>query len=208
MNDIIDVSRYQGEINWDKVKSAGIGGVMLKTVSTSSSYGGIYVDPTFETNYTACKRLGIPVGAYYYTYAKDMAAANAELSKLKEALTGKSFELPVAVDVEDNSLKALGAKALTELVAYAAGTIQGWGLYAMVYSYLAYQRSFLEMDKLAAYDFWLAAYISKRPSSPKHGMWQYTSAGHIDGINHSVDISHAYKDYPDIIKRAGRTTIK
>ena len=69
MKDIIDVSRYQGNIDWDKL-AGKIGGAMLKTVSTNKSFGGIYIDPMFETNYAACKRLGIPVGVYYYTYAQ------------------------------------------------------------------------------------------------------------------------------------------
>ena len=136
MKDIIDVSRYQGTIDWDKL-AGKIGGAMLKTVSTNKSFGGIYIDPMFERNYSECKRLGIPVGAYYYTYAQNEAAVQAELAKLHEALSGKSFELPIAVDVEDNKLKALSADALTDLVIAAARTIEGWGLYAMVYTYTA-----------------------------------------------------------------------
>ena len=119
MKDIIDVSRYQGTIDWDKL-AGKIGGAMLKTVSTNKSFGGIYIDPQFERNYAACKRLGIPVGVYYYTYAQDAATVQAELGKLHEALTGKSLELPVAVDVEDNKLKPLSADALTDLVIDAA----------------------------------------------------------------------------------------
>lgn len=208
MNDIIDVSRYQQDIDWDKVKAAGIGGAMLKTVSTNRGYGGIYIDPYFERNYAACKERGIPVGVYYYTYAQDIVTATAELGKLKEALTGKSFELPIAVDVEDNKLKALSATALTDLVSYAASTIEGWGLYAMVYTYLSYSKTELEMDRLTRYDMWLAAYRKTRPDSPTHGMWQYTSTGRVDGIRGNVDMSHAYKDYPSIIKKAGLTAIK
>lgn len=201
MQDIIDVSRYQGAIDWDKL-AGKIGGAMLKTVSTNSSFGGIYIDPTFEANYAACKRLGIPVGAYYYTYAQTMERADQELSKLREALAGKSFELPVAVDVEDNLLKPLSAAALSELVAYAADTIEGWGLYAMVYTYTYYSNTELDMDALAAYDLWIADYRGKRPSRP-HGMWQYTSTGSLPGINGDVDINHVYKNYPAIIARAG-----
>ena len=99
--DIIDVSRYQGTIDWEQLVGK-IGGAMLKTVSTNKSFGGIYIDPQFERNYAECKRLGIPVGVYYYTYAQTKATADAELAKLHEALTGKSFELPIAVHVDDN----------------------------------------------------------------------------------------------------------
>lgn len=206
MKDIIDVSRYQGAIDWDKL-AGKIGGAMLKTVSTNKSFGGIYIDPMFESNYAACKRLGIPVGVYYYTYAQDAATVQAELDKLHEALTGKSFELPVAVDVEDNKLKPLSADALTDLVAYAADTIESWGLYAMVYTYTYYANTELNMDRLSAYDLWIADYRSKRPTR-KHGMWQYTSTGQLEGIAGNVDISHAYKDYPSIITRAGLTGLR
>ena len=206
MKDIIDVSRYQGTINWDKL-AGKIGGAMLKTVSTNKSFGGIYIDPMFETNYAACKRLGIPVGVYYYTYAQDAATVQAELDKLHQALAGKTFTLPVAVDVEDNKLKTLSADALTDLVIAAADAIESWGLYAMVYTYTYYSQTELSMDRLAAYDLWIADYRSKRPTR-KHGMWQYTSTGRLDGIAGSVDISHAYKDYPTIIARAGLTQLR
>lgn len=76
-----------------------VDGVMLKTVSTnrklSKRADGLYIDPQFERNYAKCKRLGIPVGVYYYTYAVSRAGADAELAMLKSALTGKTFELPV-----------------------------------------------------------------------------------------------------------------
>ena len=206
MKDIIDVSRYQGNIDWDKL-AGKIGGAMLKTVSTNKSFGGIYIDPMFERNYSECKRLGIPVGAYYYTYAQDAATVQAELDKLHQALAGKTFTLPIAVDVEDNKLKPLSADALTDLVIAAANAIESWGLYAMVYTYTYYSQTELSMDRLSAYDLWIADYRSKRPTR-RHGMWQYTSTGKLDGIAGNVDISHAYKDYPTIIARAGLTTLR
>lgn len=206
MKDIIDVSRYQGTIDWAKL-AGKIGGAILKTVSTNKSFGGIYIDPMFETNYAACKRLGIPVGVYYYTYAQDAATVRAELDKLHQALEGKILTLPVAVDVEDNKLKPLSADALTDLVIAAADAIESWGLYAMVYTYTYYSQTELSMDRLSAYDLWIADYRSKRPTR-KHGMWQYTSTGRLDGIAGNVDISHAYKDYPTIIARAGLTQLR
>ena len=206
MKDIIDVSRYQGTIDWDKLVGK-IGGAMLKTVSTNKSFGGIYIDPMFERNYAECKRLGIPVGAYYYTYAQDAAAVQAELAKLREALAGKTFNLPIAVDVEDNKLKPLSADALTDLVIAAADAIESWGLYAMVYTYTYYSQTELNMDRLAAYDLWIADYRGTRPTR-KHGMWQYTSKGSLPGISGNVDKNHVYKDYPSIITRAGLTTLR
>jgi hypothetical protein len=122
----IDVSRYQGKITldgWRKVKAAGYKGAMLKTVSTnrklSKRADGLYIDPTFETNYRNARAAGLDVGVYYYTYATSEAMADAELALLRQALRGKELTLPVAVDVEDNRLGNLDKQSLTDLTAYA-----------------------------------------------------------------------------------------
>ena len=209
MKDVIDVSRYQGVIDWAQVRP-NVGGAMLKTVSTNSRYGGLYIDQQFERNYSECRRLGIPVGAYYYTYAQDAATVQAELAKLREALAGKFFTMPIAVDVEDNKMKPLSADALTDLVISAAETIESWGMYAMVYTYTSYSNTELNMNRLEAYDLWIADYRGKRPTR-KHGMWQYTNKFKMPGVPENgglVDMSHAYKDYPTIIARAGLTTMR
>lgn len=206
---IIDVARYQGNIDWDKVKASGIEGALLKTVSTNNrEFGGLYIDPYFERNYAECKRVGIPVGAYYYTYAQDLGYAQKELALFKKAVEGKQFELPLIVDVEDNTLKPLSADALTDLVEYAVKEIESWGCYAMVYTYLNYQNTELNMDRLAKYDLWLAAYRDNRPTAPAHSIWQYTSSGNIAGVNGRCDINWQYpnkdgKYHADIIKAAG-----
>lgn len=201
---ILDASRYQGDIDWEKALEDGLDGAILKTVSTNyTEFGGLYIDPYFERNYAECKRLGIPVGAYYYTYAQDKNYADKELALFKKAITGKTFELPLVVDVEDNLLKPLSANALTDLVEYAAKTIQDWGCYAMVYTYLNYQNTELNMARLAKYDLWLAAYRDVRPTYPAHSIWQYTSSGSMKGVNGRCDLNHCYKDFPTIIKNAG-----
>lgn len=213
---IMDVSRYQGVIDWNAVKASGkISGVMLKTVSTnrklSKRADGLYIDPQFERNYAECKRLGIPVGVYYYTYAVSRTGADAELALLRSALTGKTFELPVAVDVEDNKLHSLGKQALTDLTAYALGVIQSWGVYAMLYTYLSFAASRLYMGgaALKPYDVWLAAYRKDKPATAyPYGMWQYTDKGSIPGVSTGVDLSLAYKDYAGIIQQAGLTSVK
>lgn len=201
---IADVSRYQGDIDWVKAKADGLDGAILKTVSTNyTEFGGLYIDPYFERNYAECKRLGIPVGVYYYTYAQDQNYADKELALFKQAISGKTFELPLVVDVEDNLLKPLSANALTDLVEYALKTIESWGCYAMVYTYLNYQNTELNMARLAKYDLWLAAYRDNRPTYPAHNIWQYTSSGKLAGVNGNVDLNHCYVDYPTTIKNAG-----
>jgi GH25 family lysozyme M1 (1,4-beta-N-acetylmuramidase) len=203
---IMDVSRWQGSIDWDAVKRSGkIDGVMLRALGYKG--GKPYVDQTFERNYAACAARGIPVGGYYYTCAQTRQQVEDELATLKAILTGRTFQLPVAVDVEDPKLRGLGPAKLAALVAQAAARLEAWGLYAMVYTYANFAATALDMDALAAYDLWLADYRGKRPPRP-HGMWQYTSEGRISGVSGPVDLSHAYKDYPAIIRRAGLTRMK
>lgn len=216
---ILDVSRWQGHIDWNKVKASDlISGVMLKTVSTNSKLSkrkdGLYIDPTFERNYAECKQLGIPVGVYYYTYAVSHTSADAELALLKIALTGKTFELPICVDLEDNKLRKLGKQALTDLTAYALATIERWGFYALLYTGLNFGETRLYMGgaALRKYDVWLARYPrdkskTKPEDKPKtdfsFGMWQYTSTASVPGITGNADLSHAYKDYAAIIAKKG-----
>lgn len=126
MLDVIDVSRWQGTIDWKKVKASGkVGGVMIRAVSTKS--GQLYVDPCFEANYAGAKSVGLPVGVYAYTVAVTEGMAKKELNLLKTCLEGKRFELPIAMDVEDPRLKGLPAAELTKLVKMELREIEKWG---------------------------------------------------------------------------------
>ena len=198
---VLDVSRWQGSIDWDTVKASGrVHGVMLRALGSRS--GTPYIDPMFETNYSACTRLGIPVGIYYYSCAVTAPQRDAELALLHDALRGKRLQLPAAIDVEDARLRALTPDALSALVAGAARQLEHWGLYAMVYTYTHFADTALHMDTLAPFDLWLADYRGKRPAR-RHGMWQYTSRGRVPGISGPVDLSRTEKDYPALLHRAG-----
>ena len=203
---ILDVSRWQGSINWDKVKASGlVSGVMIRAMGNKN--GKPYLDPYFARNYAECARLGIPVGGYYYTCAVTPRQTEEELAALKTALRGKTFQLPLAIDVEDPRLRSLAPAKLSALVAEAAAQLEAWGLYAMVYTYPNFADTALDMAALAAYDLWIADYRGKRPTR-RHGMGQYTSSGKIPGVSGPVDLSHAYKGYAAIIQRAGLTKVK
>lgn len=213
---MMDAARYQGNIDWDTVKASGkVDCVLLKTVSTNSKFSkrkdGLYIDPTFERNYAECKRVGLPVGVYYYTYATTKAMADAELAVLKTALAGKTFEMPVCVDVEDNKLVKLNKDSLTALVDYELRTLESWSVYALLYTGLNFSLTRLNMAKLKAYDVWVAAYrksMKKPATSYKYGIWQYTDDARIPGVRTNADMSYAYKDYPAIIGRAGLSRVK
>ena len=198
---ILDVSRWQGRIDWDTVKASGrVDGVMLRALGSKN--GTPYLDPMFEANHAACTRLGIPAGAYYYSCAVTAAQRNAELALLHDALKGRRFQLPVAIDVEDARLRAMTPDALSTLIAGAANQLEAWGLYAMVYTYSSFAETALNLDTLAPFDLWLADYRGKRPTR-KHGLWQYTSKGCVPGISGPVDLSRTDRNYPALLHRAG-----
>ncbi len=198
---ILDVSRWQGRIDWDAVKRSGkIDGVMLRAMGNKN--GKPYLDPYFARNYAECARLGIPVGGYYYTCAVTPRQTEEELAALRAALADKNFQLPIVVDAEDPKLRSLTPAKLSARVAEAAAQLEAWGLYAMVYTYTNFADTALDMAPLAAYDLWIADYRGTRPAR-RHGMWQYTSSGTIPGVSGPVDLSVAYKDYAGIIQRAG-----
>ena len=206
MAEIMDVSRWQGRIDWDAVKRSGkIDGVMLRVLGSKG--GKPYVDPAFERNYAACTARGIPVGGYYYTCAVTPRQTAEELAALRAALEGKTFQYPLAIDVESAGLRVLAPEALAARVAEAAAQLEAWNLYAMVYTYTNFADTALDMAALAAYDLWIADYRGTRPTR-KHGMWQYTSKGKIPGVSGPVDLSHAYKDYAGIISKKGLTRLR
>ena len=219
---IMDVSKHQGVIDWAKVKASGkIDGVMLRAMGNSAEGkpSKPYTDPQFARNYAECQRLGIPCGVYGYFKAVNRAQADKELAYFKKLLTGRSFELPVAVDIEDEVQKPLGKAALTDIAAHCLSTVERWGVYALLDTGLWFGQTYLYMGgaALKPYDVWLARYPkdqskTKPEDKPKtafaFGMWQYTSTARVPGVSTNVDMSHAYKDYASIIKRAGLGAVR
>lgn len=209
----IDVSRYQGAIDWAQVAAAGYKGAMLKTVSTnhklSKRADGLYIDPTFETNYRSARAAGLDVGVYYYTYATSEAMADAELSLLRQAVHGKELTLPVAVDVEDNELKPMSTIDLTNLTAYALEQVEKMGFYAQLYTYTGYKYE-LDMARLSSrWDVWLADYTGKTPKVDfKYNAHQHTSKGAVPGISGNVDLNVTTINYPKIIRKKGLTRLR
>lgn len=211
----IDVSRYQGEINWAEVATAGYKGAMLKTVSTnrklSKRADGLYIDPTFERNYAGARAAGLDVGVYYYTYATNKDMVNAELALLRQAVYGKELTLPVAVDVEDNRLGNLDKQSLTDLTAYALHEVEQLGFYAQLYTYTSFAKAHLFVGGAALhpYDVWLADYTGKTPNVTfNYNAHQHTSKGAVLGISGNVDLNVTTLNYPRIIRKKGLTRLR
>lgn len=210
----IDVSRYQGTIDWKQVAAAGYKGAMLKTVSTnhklSKRADGLYIDPTFEDNYRNAKAAGLDVGVYYYTYATSEAMADAELSLVRQAVYGKELTMPLAVDVEENKLKQMSTLDLTNLTAYALEQVEKMGFYAQLYTYTHYSNMELDMGRLASrWDVWLADCTGKDPAVGYHyNAHQHTSEGSVPGISGNVDLNVTTLNYPKIIRKKGLTRLR
>lgn len=210
----IDVSRYQGAIDWAQVAAAGYKGAMLKTVSTnrklSKRADGLYIDPTFERNYAGARAAGMDVGVYYYTYATNKDMVNTELSLLRQAVYGKELTLPVAVDVEDNKLKPMSTIDLTNLTAYALEQVEKMGFYAQLYTYTHYSNMELDMGRLASrWDVWLSDTTGRTPAVGYHyNAHQHTSKGSVPGISGDVDLNVTTLNYPKIIRKKGLTRLR
>ncbi|MBQ3162163.1 MAG: glycoside hydrolase family 25 protein [Oscillospiraceae bacterium] len=198
----IDVSHHNGVVDWDKVKAAGIQFAILRCGYGRKSIK--QVDRQFERNYRECKRVGMPVGVYHYSYAKTAEDARLEADFMLELIAGKQFEYPVIFDIEDKTQQALGKKVLTDITVAFCEKIEAAGYYTAVYSNVDWFINKLDRSRLEAYDKWLAHWVtSPRWGNEFGGLWQYSDSGRVDGIETAVDMNISYRDYPSIIKRAG-----
>lgn len=200
----IDVSTHQGTIDWEKVKAAGIDGVMIR-----AGYGRNNIDKQFVRNVTECNRLGIPCGVYWFSYAYTEEMAKKEAEYCLEAVKPYKLELPVCFDFEYDSVAyakkqgvAVNKKLATALVHAFCGVIEAAGYYVMNYANPDYLRNYFD-DSVKRYDLWLAWYSNAVKPTMDCGIWQYSSSGKVDGISGNVDMNHAYKDFAAITNRVG-----
>ena len=197
----IDVSRYQGNINWGRVAAAGKQFAIVRVGSANS--GGLYVDPYFLQNVNGAKAAGLRVGAYYYTYARTRAAVASELTTFLNVMEGIKLEYPVFVDVEDASLTSLGRAELTNLVRYAMDILYQRKWYAGWYSYTNYINSYLNAGALVDYPLWVADYRASLGYNGAYTMWQYSGSGTVSGISGACDLNRSYKDFLPEIQAGG-----
>ena len=206
---IIDVSKWQGVIDWERVKAAGIDGAMLR-----AGYGDGNIDEQFVRNAAACNRLGIPIGVYWFSYAWTNEMARREAAHCLAAVAGLRVQLPIAFDWEYDSMDRAKQNGVTPGKAEIIGCAEAFlsaideaGYYAANYTNLDYLTRYFDGDRLKQYDVWLAAYRDTRPVA-RHNMWQYTSEGRIDGIAGNVDFNRAYVHYPSLIAAAGKNHLE
>lgn len=196
----IDVSQWQGHIDFEKVKKAGIDFVIIR-----AGYGK-YIkqkDPMFEENYSKARAAGLNIGAYWYSYADSVASAEQEAAVCLEAIKDKKFEYPVYFDLEEQSQFAKGKNFCSSLVTAFCDKIEKAGYFAGLYISRSPLQTYITDTVAKRYALWIAEYGSKCNYSGDYGMWQYTADGRINGVNGNVDMDISYVDYPTIIKAKG-----
>lgn len=190
----IDVSQHQGEINWDKVKSQIDFAILrLGWIGNKENHT---LDTQFERNYSECKRLGIPVGVYVYCYSNCEEKAKSGANWIIEKLTGKSLELPVYIDMEDNSIAGQGKDVLTNICIAFNNIIEASGRWAGVYANRNWYDNYLNKDEIKRrYTTWIATYVDALDKyKGEYDIWQNSSKGRIDGITGYVDTNYMYRD--------------
>lgn len=199
----IDVSEHNGVINWDKVKESGkVGFAMLR-----AGYGKGVIDKQFQRNASECNRLDIPIGVYWFSYAKNAKEAENEAEYCLSAISKYKIDYPVAFDFEDDSVRncqkcgisIAGKEFATMLALNFLSVIRNAGYKPANYTNPAYLNQYFDIGRLSDYDLWLAKWPSnpnpeKRPSNNPH-IWQYSSTGSVPGIITHVDMNVCYVDY-------------
>ena len=199
----IDISTWQGKIDWKKVKDAKIDFAIPR-----SGYGwenrATQTDKQFYNNLDGAAANGIPVGCYHYSYATTKDQARKEADFVMELLKDRKLGYPVFYDLEDKSQLALSRSALTDIAEAFCQEIESAGYYPGIYCSLDWARNRLDMNRLSKYDLWLAQYYYAVTYTGPYTVWQYTSTGAVNGITGNVDLNVSYKDYPGLMASLGK----
>lgn len=201
-----DLSHWNKVLNFDWI-AREIDFVILKA---GGSDKGFYRDSTFLRNYQMLHdERDIPCGAYYFVgrNCTSAEAGRADAERFLDILEDMPFEYPVYIDLEATSPKHKAGA--TEAVKAFCDTMERAGYYAGIYaSDISGFQDRLELHELSRYDKWVARYGSDPKYVKSYGIHQYTSSGHLQGIQGNVDLNHAFMDYPDIMKRTGLNNVR
>ena len=199
----IDVSQWQRDINWSEVKT--------DFAILRAGYGRIasQVDTKFERNYLGAKAADIPVGAYWYSYAKSAEEARQEAKVFIDVLKYKQFEYPVYFDVEEKATLDLGRDKVSEIIIAFLDEMEKAGYFAGLYMSASFLTNYTTQYIKDRYAIWVAHYDVNKPNyTGQYGMWQKTSTGKVSGIKGNVDLNECYVDYPKQIKADGRNNFQ
>ena len=190
----VDVSKYQGLIDWNAVKNAGYSFAFVKIGSAKSS-----LDPYYAYNLISADAVGMKVGAYVYSYATTVEGAIEEARFAVAALAPFAISLPVVYDLEDQVHRNMTPQQLAALATAFCSTVQAAGYHPMLY---ASKNWATEKIAPVPYDMWIAQY-SDVCEYPNPAFWQFTSKGSVPGIAGNVDLNYQFKDYSKLIIKDG-----
>lgn len=199
----VDVSEHQGTIDFQKLKAAGIQFVIAR-----AGYGKNHIDKCFEHNASECRRLGIPMGAYWFSYALTPDDAKKEAQYCLAAVKPYRLEYPVCYDLEYDSVRyaltqhvTIDKKLATAMAMAFCGEIQRARYYAANYSNKDYAANMFDKKVFEAFDLWYASYASACGRQDA-GLWQYNDKGVFYEKNKYFDLDYSFKNYPEIIRKA------
>jgi len=196
----IDVSKWNGNINWTAVKNAGVKYVIIRVGYRGSTQGSLIEDPMFRTNIQGAKAAGLKVGLYFFTQAVTEAEAVEEASmcvNLAKTFGGVSY--PIFIDTESAGGKGradgLSKSQRTAVCRAFCQTVQNSGYTAGVYASKSWFTNKVDYNQLNGYRIWLAQYYSKATLAGRYDLWQYTDKGSIAGVSGNVDLNMSYLGY-------------
>ena len=199
----VDVSSWQGAINWERVRASGVKFAMIR-----SSFGDEKTDKTFEYNITQAAQAGINVGVYHYCYAQNTKDARTEAKHFIETISPYEITFPVVLDLEDPSQSKLDKEEINAIARVFIEEIRKAGYYPMIYSYSNWFNDYMDMDKLDC-EVWVAHWGVSAPTySGNYSIWQYSCEGLVSGIDGFVDLNVCFKDYEKIIREGGYNNLE
>lgn len=195
----IDVSKWNEEIDWDRVQNAGITFAIIRCGYRGSSTGALVVDPYFEKNIQGALAAGLKVGVYFFTQATNEVEAVEEASMALALCEGYQLTYPIFIDTEgaggNGRADGLDMETRTKVCQAFCETVEDAGYTGGIYGSRNWFRSKLRMDALSDHIIWLAEYRESPIYGGSYHFWQYTSSGSVDGIEGRVDLDISYLAY-------------
>lgn len=189
----IDVSEFQGQIDWDAVKEDGVEFVMIRLGFRGSETGELVLDSMFKENLKGAKRAGLDIGVYFFSQAITPEEAIEEARFVMKHIRGKGIRYPIAFDMEpiDGTERAadLNKEEKTAIADAFCQIIDRNGHTPMIYGNPKWMRRHIDLSYLVDYDKWLAHYVDATSYKSAFAMWQYTDSGAVDGISGPVDMN-------------------
>lgn len=205
----IDVSRYQGAIDWEKVKASGVDFVILRSSIGDGSDSITGEDIRFSYNVVEAKKAGLMVGAYHYLWAETPEDARTEARFFIKTIAPYKLDFPAVLDFEDPSQQInLTNEERTEIAKVFLEEVKKAGYYPMLYTNKSWATNYLDMNELSDYDIWLAEWFPQTSYTGDFGIWQYTAYGKVSGIDGDVDLNICHKNYRKIILDGGYNHLK